>query len=71
MCGGDPPPPSAKDKAQIDKFNEELEAKKDDFKNGPISNRNCTDIFCCLAFFIGILGFVGATIYGIKKGDPK
>lgn len=71
MCGGDPPPPSAKDKAQIDEFNKQLEENRGKFENGPISQRSCTDKICCLIFIVAIVGFAGASVYGWTNGDPR
>ena len=71
MCGGDPPPPSDKDKAQVAKFNRELAEQKDKFGKGPIQNRSCTDVICCLVFIVAIVGFGAATAYGLSAGDPK
>lgn len=48
-----------------------MEEKKDNFKNGPISVRSCTDRICCLLFLVAIVGFGAASVYGWKFGDPK
>ena len=34
----------------MEKYNKELEASKDNFKNGPIGKRSVTDCLCCLIF---------------------
>jgi len=34
-----------------------------DFK-GPIKSRSCTDILCCLLFFVFILGYIVIGIFG-------
>ena len=47
-----------------------MEADKERFKNGPIAERSCTDIICCLIFIVGIVGFIGGSWYGWTKGDP-
>jgi len=39
--------------------------------NGPISQRSITDCICCLVFIVAIFGFVGASMYGWVKGDPR
>ena len=39
-------------------------------ENGPISDRSCTDIICCLLFVVFLVGFGGATGYGLKFGNP-
>ncbi|VDI13387.1 solute carrier family 44 (choline transporter-like protein), member 2/4/5 [Mytilus galloprovincialis] len=38
---------------------------------GPIKNRSCTDIICCLLFLIFIGGLVVVAIFAFKYGDPK
>ena len=55
----------------MEQFNKELEASKDDFKNGPIGKRSCTDMLCCLIFIIAIVAFCGASSYGYDNGDPS
>ena len=55
----------------MENFDKEFADKKDSFKNGPISNRSCTDIICCLVFIAAIVGFGGASAYGYQKGNPK
>jgi len=42
-----------------------------DLENGPISNRRCTDIPCCLLFVAFIIGFIFSAGYGITHGDPN
>ena len=37
---------------------------------GPVENRGCTDIICCL-FFLGFLGFMGyMSMAGLADGKP-
>ncbi|XP_041032960.1 choline transporter-like protein 2 isoform X2 [Carcharodon carcharias] len=50
----------------------EDEPKKFDpsFK-GPIANRSCTDIICCLIFFVAILGYFVVGIIAWTHGDPR
>nr|XP_039269182.1 choline transporter-like protein 2 isoform X1 [Styela clava] len=38
--------------------------------DGPIHKRSCTDILCCLIFFIFILGFIVVGIFAWLNGDP-
>ncbi|XP_046368396.2 choline transporter-like protein 2 [Haliotis rufescens] len=37
---------------------------------GPIHNRSCTDIICCILFIIFIIGSVAVSILGYSRGDP-
>lgn len=37
---------------------------------GPIKNRSCTDIICCLLFLIFFTGMIICTIIGYTRGDP-
>ncbi len=39
-------------------------------KNGPVSDRGCTDIICCLVFIAFIVGLCAACGYGLTNGDP-
>uniref|UniRef100_A0A8C6NNM3 Choline transporter-like protein 2 n=1 Tax=Nothobranchius furzeri TaxID=105023 RepID=A0A8C6NNM3_NOTFU len=50
----------------------ELNSKKFDpnFK-GPIHNRSCTDILCCIIFIIALLGYFAVGILAWSQGDPK
>ncbi|XP_037545636.1 choline transporter-like protein 2 [Nematolebias whitei] len=60
----------------------ELEEKNPDPKHGeprkfdpnfkgPIQNRGCTDIFCCILFIIFLLGYFAVGILAWSQGDPK
>ena len=40
-------------------------------KNGPMKDRSCTDIICCLIFIAFIAGMVITSGYGLTKGDPE
>ena len=55
----------------MEKYNKELEASKDNFKNGPIGKRSITDCLCCLIFIVAIVGFGAASSYGYENGDPR
>ena len=71
-CSSDPPPKSARDQEDEDRYNREyLAENKDSLKNGPIAKRSITDCFCCLLFIAAIVGFCGASAYGWSNGDPS
>ncbi|XP_074544588.1 choline transporter-like protein 2 isoform X1 [Halichoeres trimaculatus] len=38
---------------------------------GPIYNRGCTDILCCLLFIIALLGYFAVGIIAWSQGDPR
>ncbi|XP_071155589.1 choline transporter-like protein 2 isoform X2 [Mytilus edulis] len=37
---------------------------------GPIKNRSCTDIICCLLFIVFFTGMIICTVIGYTRGDP-
>ncbi|XP_069775693.1 choline transporter-like protein 4 [Narcine bancroftii] len=39
--------------------------------NGPIKNRSCTDIICCIIFMVFILGYMVVGIVAWLYGDPR
>ena len=43
----------------------------DKLNNGPVEDRGCTDILCCLIFVAFIVGMVGTSGYGFMYGDPS
>uniref|UniRef100_A0A6Q2Y4E4 Choline transporter-like protein n=1 Tax=Esox lucius TaxID=8010 RepID=A0A6Q2Y4E4_ESOLU len=45
--------------------------KYDPSFKGPIYNRGCTDIICCILFIICILGYVAVGILAWSQGDPR
>ncbi|KAL0993018.1 hypothetical protein UPYG_G00102240 [Umbra pygmaea] len=45
--------------------------KYDPSFKGPIQNRGCTDIICCILFIICILGYVAVGILAWSQGDPR
>ncbi|ESP04362.1 hypothetical protein LOTGIDRAFT_136300, partial [Lottia gigantea] len=45
--------------------------KYDPSFNGPIKNRSCTDIICCLVFIIFIFGLAVVAYFAFAYGDPK
>ncbi|XP_073693593.1 choline transporter-like protein 2 isoform X3 [Garra rufa] len=38
---------------------------------GPIHNRGCTDIICCIFFIVAIVGYVAVGILAWTHGDPR
>ncbi|XP_053381020.1 choline transporter-like protein 2 isoform X2 [Mercenaria mercenaria] len=66
MCGGNQ---VDDDESSGEKYGKPKEHKKD-FK-GPIKNRSCTDIICCLLFVICVTGMVVVSAVGFGYGDPK
>ncbi|KAG5279019.1 hypothetical protein AALO_G00105230 [Alosa alosa] len=38
---------------------------------GPIHNRGCTDILCCILFILAIVGYFGVGILAWSRGDPR
>lgn len=38
---------------------------------GPIQNRGCTDILCCILFILAIIGYVAVGIVAWSHGDPR
>ncbi|XP_074553144.1 choline transporter-like protein 2 isoform X2 [Halichoeres trimaculatus] len=45
--------------------------KYDPTFKGPIHNRGCTDIVCCILFIIAILGYIAVGILAWSQGDPR
>uniref|UniRef100_A0AAX7VMW3 Choline transporter-like protein n=1 Tax=Astatotilapia calliptera TaxID=8154 RepID=A0AAX7VMW3_ASTCA len=45
--------------------------KHDPSFRGPIQNRGCTDIVCCILFIIAILGYIAVGILAWSQGDPR
>uniref|UniRef100_A0A8C2V3E5 Choline transporter-like protein n=1 Tax=Chinchilla lanigera TaxID=34839 RepID=A0A8C2V3E5_CHILA len=46
-------------------------AQYDPSFHGPIKNRGCTDIICCLLFLVFILGYIVVGIVAWVYGDPR
>lgn len=46
-------------------------AKYDPTFNGPIKNRSCTDIICCIIFILFIAGYMIVGILAWLYGDPR
>ncbi|XP_034055867.1 choline transporter-like protein 2 isoform X1 [Gymnodraco acuticeps] len=45
--------------------------KYDSSFKGPIQNRSCTDIVCCILFIIALLGYFAVGILAWSQGDPR
>ncbi|XP_047213576.1 choline transporter-like protein 2 isoform X1 [Girardinichthys multiradiatus] len=45
--------------------------KYDSSFKGPIHNRGCTDIICCILFIIAVLGYIAVGILAWSQGDPR
>jgi len=48
-----------------------LDLPADKLSAGPVMDRSCTDILCCLVFIVFIVGMVGCAGYGYKYGEPE
>jgi hypothetical protein len=42
----------------------------DQLENGPVQDRGCTDVICCLIFVAFLVFLVGAGGYGLIHGQP-
>lgn len=40
------------------------------YENGPIEDRGCTDIICCILFLLSLVALIAIAAYGIKNGNP-
>lgn len=60
-------------KENLDLLEEETPLKSgyDPSKNGPNSNRSCTDVICCLVFILFVAGLVVVAWFAFVYGDPK
>ncbi|TMS23268.1 Choline transporter-like protein 2 [Larimichthys crocea] len=38
---------------------------------GPIHNRGCTDVLCCILFILALLGYFAVGILAWSQGDPR
>ncbi|XP_049900140.1 choline transporter-like protein 2 isoform X2 [Epinephelus moara] len=54
------------------KYDRQGESRKFDpnFK-GPIHNRGCTDVLCCILFILALLGYFAVGIIAWSQGDPR
>uniref|UniRef100_A0A665W1B3 Choline transporter-like protein 2 n=1 Tax=Echeneis naucrates TaxID=173247 RepID=A0A665W1B3_ECHNA len=48
-----------------------LEKDFDPNFKGPIHNRGCTDILCCILFIVALLGYFAVGIIAWSQGDPR
>jgi hypothetical protein len=67
MCWGDSS--TEKDKKDANKDFDD-QGNMDKYKNGPIEDRSCTDVFMCILFCLFLLCMVCVSIYGFSAGDP-
>lgn len=56
--------------SEADKMKDKSDLPKD-MSNGPVENRECTDLICCLIFLAFLVGMVGVSGYGLVYGDPN
>jgi hypothetical protein len=66
----DTSPAEKKPKGPSDKDKEKDTLPRDELANGPINDRGCTDILCCLLFTVFLVVMVGIAGYGVTTGDP-
>ncbi|XP_063039558.1 choline transporter-like protein 2 isoform X2 [Engraulis encrasicolus] len=45
--------------------------KYDPTFKGPIHNRSCTDVVCCILFILAVLGYFAVGILAWSQGDPR
>jgi hypothetical protein len=50
---------------------EKLEPLNEELANGPLAQRKCTDVLCCLLFVVFMGGMIGIAGYAISKGNPN
>lgn len=50
---------------------ETYEVTGSNLKNGPLTDRGCTDLLCCLLFTITFVALFGIGIYCFSVGQPK
>jgi len=58
----------AKYSGQIKEFSVQ---DKSPIRNGLVRERQCTDMFCAVAFAVCFLGFLGVSAYAIVTGKPE
>jgi len=54
--------------SQINEFNVQ---DKSPIRNGLVRDRQCTDMFCAVAFVVCFLGFFGVGGYALATGNPE
>ncbi|XP_066564114.1 choline transporter-like protein 2 isoform X2 [Amia ocellicauda] len=59
----------AEDKNPDSKYGEPQ--KYDPTFKGPIHNRSCTDVICCILFILAIIGYFVVGIVAWSQGDPR
>ena len=42
----------------------------DELANGPLENRSCRDVLCCLLFIAFMGGMIGVAAFAITAGNP-
>ena len=42
-----------------------------ELENGPLENRECRDVFCCLLFIANIAAMVYCSYYAYYEGNPS
>ena len=47
------------------------EPTPDSYDQGPLEERGCTDIICCIVFVVFLCGFLGIAGFAFSKGNPK
>ncbi|CAK6962914.1 choline transporter-like protein 2 isoform X2 [Scomber scombrus] len=54
------------------KYERQGESRKFDPNfRGPIHNRGCTDVFCCILFVLAMFGYFAVGILAWSQGDPR
>ena len=43
----------------------------EELRHGPVVERRCTDILCCILFLVFLVAMFGIGVYGFQHGDPK
>ena len=55
---------------KVAKDNDKDTLPRSQLANGPVADRSCTDILCCLIFVAFAVVLVGVSGYGFANGDP-
>lgn len=53
----------------MDKHGDKDTLPTKELENGPVIDRSCTDVLCCLIFVGFLVGWIGCAGYGILYGD--
>jgi len=51
--------------------NYKMDDNYEELKNGPVDNRECRDILCCLLFIAASITLGALFIYGVSTGKPS